>query len=152
MEENKKTNEPSSNEQNVENENQQQVVTEDNLIDFIFFTLFTNLSKNEMHLENEILSPSQLELDTAQVEHIRELLMATGFIKASVGFGKNGFIYLTGNGIHLMKVYKSYSAYAATLHNNNNADFNENNSNNDAAAKPINNAEPPHYLEDDMAS
>jgi hypothetical protein len=34
--------------------------------------------------------------------------MSTQLVKASVGFGKNGFIYLTATGIQVLKQYKTY--------------------------------------------
>ncbi len=129
---------------------EQRIVTEENLIDFIFFTLYTNLDKNEMHLENEILAPTNIPIDAKQIEHIRELLLATGYIKASIGFGKNGFVYLNQNGIQLMNSYKSYSAYMAA---NLGGRMQPRHVNNESASqnKAIEHNEPLHFLENDEA-
>jgi hypothetical protein len=69
------------------------VVTEDDLLEYILKVLYNNLDKNEMHLESE---------------HIREILINTNLVKNSVGFGKNGFVYLTAAGIQVMKQHKTY--------------------------------------------
>jgi hypothetical protein len=96
-------------------EEQQKMLTEDDVLDFIFHTLYINLDKNELHFENEIIAPSELDIDAKQLEHLRELILSTGYIKASVGFGKRGYIYLTQSGIQLIKLYNTYSNYTATL-------------------------------------
>ena len=87
---------------------QVKAITEDDLIEYILRTLYSHLDKNELHLEKDILAPAQVQLDERQLEHVREILMSTQLVKASVGFGKNGFIYLTGTGIQVMKQYKTY--------------------------------------------
>jgi hypothetical protein len=87
------------------------MVTENDILDYIFQTLYFNLDKNEMHFENEILSPSGLQLESKQIEHLRELMMNTGLVHQSIGFGKLGRVYLNGKGIQIMKKYKSYHAY-----------------------------------------
>ncbi len=137
------------------NETSQQeptIITEDNLIDYIFETLLLNLHQNEMHFENEILAPTKLTLEPKQTEHLREIVLATGFIKASVGFGKSGFLYLTGNGIQLLKVYKTYSNYLLTLQQQNNVPLipiiNTIQENTPITA----NTRPPINIDDDMAS
>jgi hypothetical protein len=83
-------------------------ITEDELIEYILRNLYSNLDKNELHLEKDILIPAQVQLDERQLEHVREILMSTQLVKASVGFGKNGFIYLTATGIQVLKQYKTY--------------------------------------------
>ncbi len=97
---------------------QQRQITEDDLIDYVFFTLYTNLDKNEMHFEEEIIAPTKLPLDAKQIDHLREVVITTGFVKPSVGFTKRGFVYLNANGIQIMKTYKTYSAYSAAANNN----------------------------------
>jgi hypothetical protein len=92
-------------------EQEQKVLTEDDLIDYIFSALYANLGRNELHLRNEILAPTKLDLDEAQLEHLRELLLATSFIKNSVGFGKSEYMYLTAQGIQIMKMHGSYQAF-----------------------------------------
>jgi hypothetical protein len=92
---------------------QQRTITEDDLIDYIFYTLYTNLDKNELHFDDDILSPTKLSLDDKQKEHLREIIVSTGLIKPSVGFTKRNFYYLTQQGIQVMKTFKSYSAYTA---------------------------------------
>lgn len=87
---------------------QTRAVTEDDLIEYILKVLFSNLDKNEMHLEKDIIVPTQIQLNERELEHIREILMSTHLVKNSVGFGKNGFVYLTASGIQVMKQYKSY--------------------------------------------
>jgi hypothetical protein len=94
---------------------QEKIITEDDVLDYIFQALYINLDKNELHFENEIINPSQLSIDEKQIEHLRELTLSTGFVNASVGFGKNGYIYLNKHGIQLIKIYKSYSNYVATI-------------------------------------
>ncbi len=96
-------------------EQQNPEITEDNLLDYIFHTLYINLDKNEMHFENEIIAATNITITQKEIEHIREICLSTGFIKASVGFGKSGFMYLTSNGIQLMKLYETYSSYISTL-------------------------------------
>jgi hypothetical protein len=84
------------------------VVTEDDLLEYILKVLYNNLDKNEMHLEREILLPTQIQLTEKESEHIREILINTNLVKNSVGFGKNGFVYLTAAGIQVMKQHKTY--------------------------------------------
>ncbi len=88
-----------------------QIITEDDLLDYILRVLYSNLDKNEMHFEKEILAPLQLDITEKQVEHLRELLIHTNLVKSSLGFGKAGFLYLTSAGIQFMKKYKSYRGY-----------------------------------------
>jgi hypothetical protein len=128
-------------------EEQQKMLTEDDVLDFIFHTLYINLDKNELHFENEIIAPSEIIMDAKQLEHLRELILSTGFIKASVGFGKNGYIYLTQNGIQLIKVYNSYSNYAATLHG---GSISTNTSVHNQLSKEAP-KEQPKYMDDEMA-
>lgn len=87
------------------------MVTENDILDYIFQTLYFNLDKNELHFEDDILSPSGLELESKQIEHLRELMMNTGLVHQSIGFGKVGRVYLNGKGIQIMKKHKSYQAY-----------------------------------------
>lgn len=87
------------------------MITENDILDYVFQTLYLNLDKNEMHFEDAILSPSGLQLESKQIEHIRELMMNTGLVHQSIGFGKLGRVYLNGKGIQIMKKYKSYQAY-----------------------------------------
>lgn len=91
-------------------------VTEDDVIEYVIQQLYQNLDKNEMHLEKDLLIPAGLELDDKQSEHLRELLLATQLIKPSIGFGKNGFIYLTGQGIQIIKTYGSYRNFIRQTH------------------------------------
>jgi hypothetical protein len=90
-----------------------QIVTEDSIIDFVFQRLYTNLHVNEMHFDNDIITPSGLQLDAVQKEHLRELVVNTGLVNSSVGFKKNGFMYLNQSGIQVMKQYKSYTSFMA---------------------------------------
>jgi hypothetical protein len=94
----------------------QEVVTEDDIIDFILQTLYLNLDINEMHLERQILSQTKINFSEKQVEHLRELLMTTGMVNNVVGFNKAGFLYLNKSGIALMKKYKSYHHILAADH------------------------------------
>lgn len=43
------------------------------------------------------------------------MIVATGLIKTSIGFGKVGNVYLTTSGIHVMKQYKSYQVYLQAM-------------------------------------
>ena len=95
----------------MEQQQSQRVITEDDLIDYSLRVLYSNLDKNELHFENDILQPLNLQLNDAQVEHLRELILSTQFVKASVGFGKTGKMYLTNAGIQFMKRYKSYKVW-----------------------------------------
>jgi hypothetical protein len=94
----------------------EKLVTEDDLIDFIFGALYANLDVNELHLQKEIIEPSGIQLTEAQLEHIRELLLSTGLVNPAIGFGKQGKIYLNQTGITVIKQYKLYSAYVAAQH------------------------------------
>jgi hypothetical protein len=91
----------------------QQVISEDNIIDFVFHTLYNNPHIDEMHFQNEIIIPSGLQLDERQLEFIRELILNTNMVQSSIGFKKSGYIYLNAAGMQMMKNYKSYSAFAA---------------------------------------
>ncbi len=71
---------------------EEKIITEDDVLDYILQTLFMNLDKNELHLERDILEPSNIRLDEKQTEHIRELLMSTGLVNNAVGFGRTGFV------------------------------------------------------------
>jgi hypothetical protein len=86
-------------------------LSENDILDYIFQTLYYHLDKNEMHFEKDILAPSGLLLEEKQVEHLRELMMNTGLVHQSIGFGKAGRVYLNGRGIQVMKKYKSYHAF-----------------------------------------
>lgn len=99
----------------MDTEPKQRTVTEDDLIDYTLRVLYGNLDKNELHFERDILQPLNLQLNASQIEHLRELILSTQFVKASVGFGKNGNMYLTNSGIQFMKRYKSYTAWLREL-------------------------------------
>jgi hypothetical protein len=86
-------------------------VTEDQLVDYALQFMYANLSKNELHLEKDVFASMNLKLNTEIVEHIRELIMNTNLVNASIGFGKNGYMYLNTSGISVMKQYKSYEKY-----------------------------------------
>lgn len=45
-------------------------VTEDDIIEHIFKVLYSNLHKNEMHLEDQILKPTNINFTHEQVEHL----------------------------------------------------------------------------------
>lgn len=129
-------------------------VTEDDIVEHIFMVLYSSLHKNELHLENDILKPTNLSFSAEQIEHLRELIIATGLIKNSIGFGKAGFVYLTVAGISIMKQYKSYNAYMhatqgrhpANFLNTANDDLDVNNS-----TQRSQNSNGDKHLEDDMA-
>jgi hypothetical protein len=95
-------------------ENKGQQVTEDEILDFALQYLYANLSKNEVHFENEIIASTKLTLDEYQVNHIRELLLNTNLVQASIGFGKVGNMYLNASGIAVMKKYGNYANYLAS--------------------------------------
>lgn len=121
-----------------------QIITEDDLIDYILRVLYSNLDKNEMHFENEILAPLKLDLNEKQTEHLRELLIHTNLVKSSLGFGKAGFLYLTSAGIQFMKKHKSYRSF---LQETNRAD-----ETNPAAKTAQNHTQPENGISyDDMA-
>lgn len=95
----------------VDNEQNTRAITEDDLIEYILKVLYSNLDKNEMHLEKDIIAPTQIQLTEKEADHIREILLSTHLVKNSVGFGKNGFVYLTAEGIQVMKQHKTYQNF-----------------------------------------
>lgn len=126
---------------------QQQTVTEDDVVEYILKVLLSNLDKNEMHLEKDILTPTKLNLNDKQVEQIRELLISTNLVRSSVGFGKNGYIYLSASGINILKTYGSYRAYLQATHGTDNSTTIINNS----TEKPPKHQNPYDVSGDDMA-
>ena len=88
-------------------------VTEDDIIDFTLQYLYNNLSKNEVHFENEIIASIKLNLNKMQLEQLRELILNTNLVQASIGFGKVGNMYLNASGIAIMKRYTTYKNYLA---------------------------------------
>ncbi len=94
----------------------QQTVTEDDVIEYVLRVLFSNLDKNELHLQNDILNSTQIAFDDKQIEHLRELIISTNFVKNSVGFGKNGFMYLTAFGITQLKIHGTYRNFLKATH------------------------------------
>ncbi len=86
-------------------------VTEDQLVDYALQFMYANLSKNELHLEKDIFANMNLKLNNDVLEHIRELIMNTNLVNASIGFGKSGYLYLNNTGVGVMKQYKSYEMY-----------------------------------------
>lgn len=93
-----------------------QTVTEDDVIEYVLRVLFSNLNTNEMHLEKDILAATKIEFDDKQIEHLRELIISTNFVKNSVGFGKNGYIYLTAFGITQLKIHGTYRNFLKATH------------------------------------
>jgi hypothetical protein len=89
-------------------------VTEDDILDFALQYMYNNLSKNEVHFEKEIIASTKINLEEHQKEHLRELLLNTSLVQASIGFGKEGKMYLNATGIAIMKQYKSYKIYLAS--------------------------------------
>jgi hypothetical protein len=87
------------------------ILTEDDILDYIFQTLYYSLDNNELDFEKEILASSLIELNEKQVEHLRELMMNSGLVNQSVGFRKSGKVYLNARGIQGMKKVKSYKGY-----------------------------------------
>lgn len=92
-------------------ENKQNIITEDELIEYILNVLYNSLDVNEKHLENDILEPTKLKFTPQQLEHLREMIISTNFAKNSLGFGKNGYMYLTAFGITQLKTFGTYRNY-----------------------------------------
>jgi hypothetical protein len=86
-------------------------VTEDQLVDYALQYMYANLAKNELHLEKDTFANMNLKLSAEVLEHIRELIMNTNLVNASIGFGKSGYLYLNNTGVGIMKQYKSYELY-----------------------------------------
>jgi hypothetical protein len=104
----------------MSNENEKQIqVTEDDVVDFALQYLYAHMHKNEIHLEQEILAKGNIKVDADGVERLRELIMHTNLVNASIGFGKAGFIYLNQSGLQIMKQYKTYHNYLASQLNPN---------------------------------
>ncbi|MFY8126899.1 MAG: hypothetical protein ACOVMM_00865 [Chitinophagaceae bacterium] len=94
----------------------QQTVTEDDVIEYVLRVLFSNLNSNELHLEKDILAATKINFNDHQIEHLRELIISTNFVKNSVGFGKNGYMYLTAFGITQLKVHGTYRNFLKATH------------------------------------
>jgi hypothetical protein len=69
-----------------------------------------------MHLEKDILAATKIEFDDKQIEHLRELIISTNFVKNSVGFGKNGYMYLSAFGITQLKIHGTYRNFLKATH------------------------------------
>ena len=95
---------------------EQQTITEDDVIEYVLSTLFNNLDVNELHLEKDILAPTKIVFNNKQLEHLRELIISTNFVKNSVGFAKNGYMYLTSTGITQLKIHGTYRNFLKATH------------------------------------
>lgn len=84
------------------------VLTEDDVIDFTIRLLYSRLDIDELHFEKQILPELGVQIAGRDLEHLREVILATGFVSTPIGFGKVGMMQLTPNGMQLMKQYKGY--------------------------------------------
>jgi hypothetical protein len=87
------------------------IITDDDIIDYTLKTLYANLDKNDLHLEKDILMPMQLNLTPKQIEHIREVMLATNLVNAGIGFGRSSNVHLSNLGMQVMKTYNGYIPY-----------------------------------------
>jgi hypothetical protein len=89
----------------------QRIGNEDDLIDYVLKTLYANLHLGDMDLQKEILAPLNGNITAKDMSHIWEVLLATNLVNPSVGFGKSGKLYLTNQGMQLMKTNEGYKSY-----------------------------------------
>jgi predicted flavoprotein YhiN len=95
-------------EEQAQQPEQPRVLTEDDVIDFTIRLLYSRLDVDELHFEKQILPELGVQIAGRDLEHLREVILATGFVSSPIGFGKVGMMQLTSNGMQLMKQYKGY--------------------------------------------
>lgn len=94
-------------------------VLDANVIDTVLNTLYRNADKDNLNLHEEIYKPAHIKLPFKESERIWEVLVSTGWITPTIGFGNAGKISLTRAGYQLMAQYGGYKNYLASLQNNN---------------------------------
>lgn len=81
------------------------------VLDLTLKTLYENMDKGGLHLENDILQPNKIKLKPEETGKVWDVLMATGLADGIIGFGNSGKVDITPAGIQMMTRYGSYKNF-----------------------------------------
>ncbi len=97
----------------------QNSVVDADVIDVVLNTLYRNADKDILNLENDIYKPANIQLPHKEAERLWEVMISTGWITPTIGFGNSGKVGLSRAGYQLLAQFGSYKAYLASLQQNN---------------------------------
>ncbi|RQO30332.1 hypothetical protein DBR32_12230 [Taibaiella sp. KBW10] len=79
------------------------------LIDVCLRELYNNGDRRDLNFVKEILTPNKITVPAGKpLESFWDIITSTGLMKAVIGFGRQGWLTLTGEGYNLMNQYGSY--------------------------------------------
>lgn len=86
-----------------------------NVLDVVLKSLYDNSDKTALFLEKEILVPHKFMLPFRESQRVWKVLLSSGLITPTVGFGNAGKVELTRAGYQLMAQYGGYNQYLDSM-------------------------------------
>lgn len=83
------------------------------VLNTVFESLYTHSDRDGLDLEKEILKPHRIKLTPAEIDRIRDVLLASGLADSIIGFGRGGRLEITPAGLQMMTRYGSYRNFLA---------------------------------------
>lgn len=81
------------------------------LIDLVLKKLYNNGDKQTASLEDDILTPAKVNFTKEGFERLWDILISTGLVNSTIGFGRLGKLSLSMEGYQLMRRFDSYSSF-----------------------------------------
>ncbi|MBS1782969.1 MAG: hypothetical protein JSS78_07870 [Bacteroidetes bacterium] len=87
-----------------------------NVMDATLRVLFENADKNALDLRTDIFDKANLHLSDSEMERLWDVLISSGWVSPTIGFGHAGKLELTKAGFQMMSQYGSYTNYITAMH------------------------------------
>jgi hypothetical protein len=87
------------------------------VFDLVLKTLYNNVGKNGLHVENEIFASCKISLPAHETSRLWEVMTSSGWVSPVIGFGNAGKLELTKAGFQLMSQFGGYSEYLTSVQN-----------------------------------
>ena len=87
------------------------------VIDLVLRVLFENADRHAVDLNKDILDRAKIRLPERESQRIWDVLLGSGWVSPSIGFGKAGKLELTRAGFQMMSQFGGYNQYLASAQN-----------------------------------
>lgn len=87
-----------------------------NVIDLVLRALFENSDKT-LDLQKDVLERARIIIPKRETQRIWDVLISSGWVSPTIGFGKSGKLELTTAGFQMMSQFGGYQQYLASIQN-----------------------------------
>ncbi|MBS1590118.1 MAG: hypothetical protein JST52_10945 [Bacteroidetes bacterium] len=109
------TKQPEAQQQQKQAQSMDQPTFDRNVMDATLRVLFENADKNALDLRTDIFDKANLHLSDSEMERLWDVLISSGWVSPTIGFGHAGKLELTKAGFQMMSQYGSYTNYLSAM-------------------------------------